>query len=239
MRFQFEETSRRTGEASPLTEPSIPLLVYSNHPSWWEPLTAHYVNRKLFAPKQFYAPIDADALQKYKVFERLGFFGVHADSAKGGTEFLRTTKTIFQRDHSALWVTPEGRFADVRDHEAELMPGLAHLCAHRKSAWVVPAAMEYVFWEERLPEMLVHFGEIVSLTEFPDRDKSDWAIDLNQRLRDAQAKLASLAIARRSEPFENLLRGKQGASGIYDWSRRVKSVFSGRKFEAAHGNHFH
>ncbi|MEM6776663.1 MAG: lysophospholipid acyltransferase family protein [Planctomycetota bacterium] len=235
---QFREISARTGEPSPLEDPTTPLIVYSNHPSWWEPLTAHYVNRKLFDPCQFYAPIDADALQKYKVFEKLGFFGVDPKSSRGGAQFLRVANEIFQRPHTALWVTPEGRFADVRDHEPDLMPGMAHLCRKLQRAWVVPVAMEYVFWEERLPECLVQFGEMVSVTEFRDRDKQEWSRDLKHRLRDAQRRLAELVIARDSQPFENLMRGKQGTSGIYDFSRRLKAWMTGREFHPGHGRQF-
>ncbi|EMI57184.1 lysophospholipid acyltransferase family protein [Rhodopirellula sallentina] len=218
--------------------PDLPVIVYCNHPSWWDPLLAHFINQRLFHPRQLYAPIDAEALQKYKVFEKLGFFGVELHSASGAAAFLQTTAELFRRPATALWLTPEGRFADPRDHDAELMPGLAHLCAKAKEALVVPMSLEYVFWEERLPECLIRFGEAVSLAEFPDRSKSQWGEDLTRRLRENQTHLAARVIARSSEPFHNLLRGKQGVSGVYDWSRRVKSWLTLRRFDASHGHQF-
>lgn len=219
-------------------DPSTPIIVYCNHPSWWDPLLAHFINAQCFAPRQIYAPIDASALEQYKVFGKLGFFGVDLNSSRGAASFLRTTAELFKRESSALWLTPEGRFADARDHEAELMPGLAHLCSRADSAVVVPLSLEYVFWEERLPECLFRFGEVVNVSDFASRTKPEWSDDLNERLRANQAALAELSIARSSEPFTNLLRGQQGARGLYDWSRRIKAFMTGAQFRAAHGENF-
>lgn len=225
-------------QSSPQDDGGLPLIVYSNHPSWWDPLLAHFINKELFAPRQFYAPIDAEALQQYKVFEKLGFFGVQPDSNRGAAQFLKTTSALFRREQSALWVTPEGRFADVRDHEAELMPGLSHVCSKLDRGWVVPLAMEYAFWDERLPLVLFRFGDVISIPTAGDWDKQHWADELTQRLRFSQARLAKLCLDRSSEPFENLLQGKRGASGIYDTARRLKSWMTGQSFQASHGDQF-
>ncbi|GAB5514444.1 lysophospholipid acyltransferase family protein [Rhodopirellula baltica] len=241
LRSQFESMATPLPEQtqrSPLDDGSVPLIVYSNHASWWDPLLAHFINERLLAPRQFYAPIDAEALQQYKVFEKLGFFGVQSDSNRGAAQFLKTTATLFRRDHSALWVTPEGRFADVRDHEAELMPGLSHVCSKLDRGWVVPLAMEYVFWDDRLPLVLFRFGDVISIPTASDWDKQHWTDELTERLRFSQSRLAKLCIDRSSEPFENLLRGKRGASGMYDTARRLKSWMTGQSFQAGHGDQF-
>lgn len=217
---------------------SVPLIVYCNHPSWWDPMIAHFINQRLMAPRQLYAPIEAAALEKYKVLAKLGFFGVDLGSRRGATDFLTTTAALLQRPAAALWLTPEGRFADVRDHDAELMPGLAHLCSRLERGFVVPLALEYVFWDERLPACLLRFGEAMSLAEHPSRSKTQWSEELTTRLRTNQSQLAALAVARATEPFENLLRGKQGASGAYDLARRLRSWLSLKKFDAAHGDKF-
>lgn len=221
-----------------LRDASMPVLVYSNHPSWWDPLLAHFLNRKLLSPRQFYAPIDAEALQQYKVFERLGFFGVDLQSTRGAAKFLKTTMDLFERSHSALWLTPEGRFADVRDQTVPLMPGLAHLCRKLDDGVVVPLSLEYVFWEERLPECLIRFGQMMAISDYPSWDKHDWTETLQNELRNNQQELSKLVIARSAEPFENVLTGHQGARGIYDWSRRVKSWWTGNAFRASHGTQF-
>ncbi len=215
-----------------------PLVVYANHPSWWDPLLAHFLNRGLFPNRQFRAPIDAAALAKYKAFAKLGFYGVQTETAAGAAEFLKHSKRILESPDSALWLTPEGRFADSRDHAAELMPGLAHLCSRRRDGVALPVALEYVFWDERLPVSLVRLGEPLRIADHLDLDKVQWNDLLTRHLRENQDRLKQLAIARSSEPFDNLLVGHRGAGGIYDLFRRLKTMGTGKKFRAQHGKQF-
>lgn len=215
-----------------------PLIVYANHPSWWDPLVAQYLNRVLFDRRTFYAPIDAEALEQYKVFERLGFFGVQLSSKSGASAFLSNSREILGRERAALWMTPEGRFADVRDRDATLMPGLSHLCHRTENAYVVAVALEYAFWDERLPICFASLSRPVRLSEHRNRSKPEWADFLHSELRNTQERLSKLVIERSSEPFDNLLTGKRGTGWFYDSFRRVKSLATGRSFQASHGDQF-
>lgn len=215
-----------------------PLIVYGNHPSWWDPLIAQFLCRQLFAPRQFYAPIDARALEQYQVFRKLGFFGIDLESRAGASAFLKTSQAIVQHTDASLWITPEGRFCDVRDASAPLMPGLAHLATKLPPQGTILAlALEYVFWDERLPVVLARFAQ--PLEADSHRTKPEWNEQLTQQLRTNQSELAVAAQARRAEPFEPLLRGTRGAGGVYDTFRRFKSMATRRRFRASHGEEFH
>ncbi|MCS7470240.1 lysophospholipid acyltransferase family protein [Stieleria sp. ICT_E10.1] len=215
-----------------------PLIVYANHPSWWDPLIAHFLHRALFPQRHFFAPIDSDALEQYSVFEKLGFYGVKLSSTSGAASFLKKSVSILNQPDSAIWITPEGRFADVRDHGAELMPGLSHLCKRSDHAVALPLALEYVFWEERLPVCLVSLGVPLRTGDYPEWSKPDWAKHLAGGLRDAQTRLAELTISRSCEPFDNLLSGTRGGGWVYDSCRRVKAMLTGKSFKAGHGDQF-
>ena len=212
-----------------------PLIVYANHPSWWDPLIAHFVNHTLFQPRQFYAPIDATALEKYRVFSKLGFYGVNLASHSGATAFLKQSCSILQHPATSLWITPEGRFCDCRDHGAAIMPGLPHLCSKLTRGTVVPMAMEVVFWEERLPECLIRFGSPLEPNAKSLAVKSQWLATLTDSLRQAQQQLAVDSIARDATKFTPILHGRAGAGGTYDIMRRLKSLLRGQRFRPEHG----
>ena len=216
----------------------MPVIVYANHPSWWDPLIAHFLHRSLFAQRHFFAPIDAQALDEYRVFAKLGFYGVQMSSASGAGSFLKKSMSILSHSDSVIWMTPEGRFADPRDHDATLMPGLAHLCSRCKNVVVIPLAIEYVFWDERLPVCLTSFGDAIQVDANAERSKTDWANHLEEQLRSTQRRLSQHAIKRSSEPFRNLLRGTKGGGWLYDTCRRVKAFATGREFKANHGDQF-
>ena len=214
----------RRGRSALPVEMSSPLILYGNHPSWWDPLIAHFVTRNLLPGRQFYAPIDAASLGEHRVFEKLGFFGVQLDCRRGAREFLRQSRAILGRGGTALWMTPEGRFTDPRNPELPLRPGLAHLCGQIEQGRVVPVAIEYVFWQQRLPECLVEFGTPIRPAEMPRQDKNAWSDLLTGRLRATQRQLADRVIARSFDPFECLLAGRTGTGGWYAAAQRIRSI---------------
>jgi 1-acyl-sn-glycerol-3-phosphate acyltransferase len=219
-------------------EPGPPVIIFGNHPSWWDPLLAHYLNRRLLGGRQFHAPIDAAALRQYRVFEKLGFYGIELGTTSGAAAFLRTSMAILASGTTALWITPEGRFCDPRDHAAELMPGLAHLCTKLDRGLVIPMALEYPFWEERLPMCLANFGEPIDATTTRGWDKATWNAKLHQRLRSAQRDLSGVVIARESAAIDPLMLGRVGAGIFYDTMRRFKSWLTRSTFRPGHGEHF-
>ena len=211
-----------------------PLVVYTNHPSWWDPIVAHLINAKLFAPRQFRAPIDADALEQYRVFKKLGFFGIQTGTRRGAADFISTGSSVLSSTKDVLWITPEGRFADPRDHSATLMPGLSHLCAKASDGNAIPMAMEYAFWDERLPVCVVRFGEPMSLAS--SSDKPHWRVRLDEQLRTTQVQLAETIIKRDLAPIIPIIKGHEGGGWFYDSFRRLRAKLSGRSFVARHGS---
>lgn len=236
--------------------PHDALVVYANHASWWDPLTAIFVAQQLFGDFPMYAPIDADALRKYPMFARMGFFGVEQHSLRGAAHFLRMADRILSRPGVSLWITPEGRFADVRDTSTSLMPGLAHLGwkfsrsrqavrsasadassppATSRRVWFIPAAVEYTFWEERQPELLFWFGQPISAADMHGAGKTQWDQMLTERLRSAQGDLANAVIARDASQFEILVGGRSGSFAVYDWWRKAVGLLRGQRVQVEHG----
>ncbi|MFN3194175.1 MAG: lysophospholipid acyltransferase family protein [Aureliella sp.] len=228
------------------------LVIYANHASWWDPLLAMYLADSQFGDFQMYAPIDSQAYEKYRMFGKMGFYPIDQTSLEGASNFLRVSRRILQEAGTTIWVTPEGRFCDARDHSAELMPGVAHLAfklakdssrdSERAAHQVgfLPLAVEYVFWEERTPEILVNFGSPIWTTdsELHRHDKSQWQHDLAEGLRKAQKKLAIASIARDSAKFRPLLKSQSGTFFIYDWWRATTNRMRGKSFDAEHSEQF-
>lgn len=210
-----------------------PLIVYGNHPGWWDPLIAHFINRACFTPRQFYAPIDASALRKYRVFAKLGFYGIDLSTYSGAADFLKQSQAILAAPQTAIWLTPEGRFVDCRDHSAELMPGLSHLCFKMKAGHVVAMALEYSFLQERKPECLVRFSDPIEVSSV-ELTKIQWHGRLTERLRAAQVALADEVQQRDLNRFQSLASSRSGVGGVYDLARRLRSFVRGERFQAEH-----
>ncbi|MEO0586204.1 MAG: lysophospholipid acyltransferase family protein [Planctomycetota bacterium] len=233
----------------PLDDPAIvgpdrPLIVYLNHPGWWDPMMAVYLADRFMRDRPHGAPIDAEALEKYAVFRHLGFFGVEPSSATGGRVFLRSASACL--DHGwALWVTAQGEFTDPRQRPIELMPGLAHLVRRRArqaadsddphaAGHVLPVAIEYPFWTERTPEALLHVGEPMPIAGFADAPVEASHERLCVALGDAMDRLAEAAIARDLESLRVVAQGQANVGGVYDLWRRITATLKGQRFDPAH-----
>lgn len=214
--------------------PDRPLIVYLNHPSWWDPLVCLEIALRLYPDRRHYGPIEAVALARYGFFGRLGFFGVEPGTARGARRFLDVSLDVLRRPAAALWVTPGGRSCDPRERPVVLQPGLGHLARRLKCGVVAPLALEYPFWDERFPEALARFGEPVDVEDVGMR-AADWNTLLTERLAEAQDLLAEDAKSRDLARFDTLLSGDAGVGGVYDLWRRVRARFRGERFRREHG----
>lgn len=218
----------------PATLRDKPLIIYFNHPSWWDPLVCLRLAQQLWPERRHYGPIDANALGKYGFFEKLGFFGVEPGSARGARRFLAVSQEILSRPDAALWIAAEGRFTDCRERPVKLRSGLGHLAVRVRNAVLLPLAFEYPFWEERTPEALARFGEELPASD-AELKASDWTEVLAERLQDSQDALLAESLSRDQARFETLLGGRAGVGGVYDVWRRLRARLRGERFRPEHG----
>ena len=223
----------RVSQPERLRGASGPLIVYGNHSSWWDPLSAFLLAWKLMPRRKHYAPMDAESLERYRMFKHLGVFPVALKTVRGGVHFLRVGEAVL-RAGGVLWVTPQGKFADVRSG-LEFRPGLAALAARMRQCTVLPLAIEYIFWDERLPEALLHFGEPIEVN-------GESAAELEERLVAALAQamgdLKEMALKREPQAFSTtLLRGRVGTGGFYGLGQRARAALRGQRYRAEHTLH--
>jgi 1-acyl-sn-glycerol-3-phosphate acyltransferase len=231
----------------------VPIIIYANHASWWDPLICLLLQDRCFRDRRAFAPIDAKALDQYRFFSRLGFFGVPQNSVRGAAQFLKNSTEILAQPNTVLWLTPQGRFADARERPAQFKAGLGHLPRRIERAAFVPLALEYVFWEERKPEVLCRFGraEIIgrnseqlfrSLERFdasgrtPAPPAEVWTNHFERRLEATQGKLAVEAQRRQATAFHPILKSRSGVGLIYDTWRSARAAVTGRDFHREHGH---
>lgn len=224
----------RWGEPA-LAADAGPIIVYSNHPAWWDAAVYVLAADRLFSRYESYAPIDAAMLERYGIFSRIGAFGVDLGSPRGAAEFLAAGAEILSRRDRALWVAAQGRFSDVRDRPLGIKPGVARLPELVPDCVVLPLAVEYAFWTERGAESFVAFGH-------PMRGRDLLALPRPARLARLEGSLTATldrlggdVALRDPGRFRCLIEGNRGIGGVYDGWRRIMAAMRGRRFDPSHG----
>jgi hypothetical protein len=230
----------RISGTPPMTvPPDRPVIVFTNHPSWWDPALFILLSLRHFPGRPGFGPMEEEALARYGLFRRFGVFGISKTGVDGARRFLRLSRSVLAEPGGAggrpmLWVTAEGAFTDPRIRPVRLRPGIAHLASAIPDAVLLPLAIEYVFWNESRPEALMRFG--TPLDADPAVRPAEWILRLEAALTETMDRLAADAQARDPARFELLRSGTAGIGGPYDWWRRARAWTSGQRFDAAHGS---
>ena len=218
-----------------------PLVVCLNHPSWWDPLTAILLSRFLEPRADHYAPMDALAFSRYGVFEKLGLFPVEQGTPRGAAQFLRAASHLLHDSNAVLWLTPQGGFTDTRTRPITFKAGLDSLLRRAPEVTVLPLAIEYTFWNERLPEALTLLGKPLtfsrgSLTGLESDTGGTPGELVAAALERSQDALAALSAKRDPALFTPMLVGASGTSGIYGGWQRIRARLRGERFDGEHGS---
>lgn len=219
----------------PEDRPGVPLVVYSNHPAWWDAALLVVLAGRLLPGREGYGPIDAPMLRKYGFFARLGMFGVEPGTARGAAAFLRAAREVLAEPRRMMVITAQGGFTDARVRPVRLEAGVARLAELAPDARFLPLAIEYVHWTERGPEALCAFGRPIDGADLAGLPRPERLGRLERGLEAAMDRLARDAIARDPGRFVSLLEGRAGVGGIYDLWRRAKAAIRGERFDPAHG----
>jgi 1-acyl-sn-glycerol-3-phosphate acyltransferase len=214
--------------------PKGPLIVYSNHPAWWDAAVYILAADRFFPAYESYAPIDAAMLQQYGVFGRIGAFGVDLDTPRGAAAFLASSREILASPNRALWITAQGRFSDVRERPLGLKPGVARLVELAPDCTIIPLAIEYGFWLERGAEAFIGFGAPLSGHALLDQSRPARLAHLEDSLAATLDRLSADVQSRDPARFRTVIEGRSGVGGVYDGWRRIAAAMRGRSFDPSH-----
>jgi 1-acyl-sn-glycerol-3-phosphate acyltransferase len=207
-----------------------PLVIYTNHPSWWDPALLLLASAKLFPARTGFGPMEAAQLRRYGMFRKFGVFPV-APGPAGARDFLRQAAVILRHPNAMLAITAEGRFTDPRARPLTLRPGIAHLARAAPHAVFLPLALDYAFWNESRPEALLRFGAPVPTAGLSLRESQ---AALTAALTQAMDALAADSATRDPTRFATMLNGTAGAGLLYDSWRRARAYANGQRFSPRH-----
>ena len=96
----------------------------------------------------------------------------------------------------------------------------------------LPLAIEYPFWDVRLPETLLHFAPPVAI---PSGTSTEQATrELEAALATAMGTLREASMRRDASAFTTLFTGARGTGGVYAVIRRIRALLGGKDVKVDH-----
>lgn len=134
-----------------------PILIVSNHTSWWDPLVLLHASQHLLRT-QGHAMMDAKNLRRLPFFSLVGAFGVDLDEPSDGAAAVRHAARLLDRPGRMVWIFPQGDERPISERPLGFRGGAAQVARVAKSAVTIPAAIRYEHAGEELPRLYLSFG---------------------------------------------------------------------------------
>jgi 1-acyl-sn-glycerol-3-phosphate acyltransferase len=185
-----------------------PVLILSNHTSWWDPLVILHASQHLLGTDG-HALMDAKNLRKLPFFAMVGAFGVDLDQPADGAAAMRYAAKLLDRPGRMVWIFPQGTERPITERPLAFRPGAAEIARVAKRARVLPAALRYEFASTEKPVLYLSFGEPISADRDPARGRA-------QQEEAVEAELARIERAVRGEVglgFEDTWTSTPAAAG--------------------------
>ncbi len=134
-----------------------PILVVSNHTSWWDPLVLLHASAHLLGTEG-HAMMDAKNLRRLPFFSLVGAFGVDLDEPSDGAAAVRHAARLLDRPGRMVWIFPQGDERPITERPLGFRGGAAQIARVARSAVTIPVAIRYEHAAEELPRLHLSFG---------------------------------------------------------------------------------
>lgn len=192
-----------------------PLIVYLNHPGWWDGYMCFLIARELLRGRfDGYVMMEEPQLRAYRFFSWCGAFSIDRHSPRAAARSVAyISRLLRERPGRALYIFPQGEFAPNDRRPLRVFPGLAHIVRRAGGATLLPVALRYEFRGEQRPEAFMLLGPA---HHSDGDDLRALSAEAAARLTESADTLRDLVLAEQGASFHTLLRGRPGVNRVFD-----------------------
>lgn len=132
------------------------LILYANHPSWWDGFAMHHVC--VAHGRDAYCLMEEQNLQRFRFLSRLGAFSIRRGDPRSAVESLGASRTLLRKPRAGLIIFPQGVLTPHAKAPLQLERGI-ELLARRAKATCVPVGLRYAFFEAERPDLVIEVGQ--------------------------------------------------------------------------------
>ncbi|MBE0644285.1 MAG: lysophospholipid acyltransferase family protein [Bacteroidetes bacterium] len=157
LRHRFAAVHLKGAENVPVDGGGVPVVLYANHPGWWDAVLPLVLSRKHFR-HDAYAMMEEEQVARYGFFRKVGCFSVVRENPRAAMRSLQYAADLLRGSSRALWVFPQGVLTSAEKRPLRFYTGTARLLRDIGEVIAIPVAFRYEFVEDELPEAFIACG---------------------------------------------------------------------------------
>lgn len=202
----------------------LPVLLYLNHPSWWDGYMPFLLSDELWRREAFLM-MEEPQLRRYGFFRYCGVFSVDRhDPREGMRSVAYAAELLGKHPGRCLWLFPQGELAPNDRRPLHSFAGAAHIAKRAAPVRCVPVALRYEFGAEQRAEAFIRLGRS-HIVEAGSNARSLHR-EMDERLESELDALRTDVLEGRVATYRTILRGRQSVNVVWD---RVRERFDPRR----------
>lgn len=148
---------------------NVPTILFAPHCNWWDGIVLYNITHRIFRKE---IRLMVEELNRFPLLRRGGAYSVNKKSPQSAMKALQYSVDLLGDLRNILCIFPQGIIRPPRFRPIEFQTGLAYIAQNAVKKYgrvnLVPCAIDYCFFRDNRPEVIVDFGKRIELSkEFP------------------------------------------------------------------------
>jgi len=164
-----------------LNNKTLPILLISNHVSWWDGFWAEYINKCLFHRRIYFMMLE-EQLRKYWIFNFTGGYSVKKKS-RSVLETIRYTRELLNDNNNMVLIFPQGEIQSLYNQNVSFESGLERILRDKENKVQVVFIVNFIdYFSCRKPGIYFYLQECSCKTFDKQSIQESYTLFYNQSL---------------------------------------------------------
>lgn len=153
-------------------EKDVPTILFAPHCNWWDGIVLYNTTHRIFHKE---IRLMVEELNRFPLLRRGGAYSVNKKSPQSAMKALQYSVDVVGDLRNMLCIFPQGIIRPPHFRPIEFQTGLAYIAENAVKKYgkvnLIPMAVDYAFFRDNRPEVIVEFGKRIELRKDNELDK--------------------------------------------------------------------
>ena len=147
-------------------EKDVPTILCAPHCNWWDGIVLYNTTHRIFHKE---IRLMVEELNRFPLLRRGGAYSVNKKSPQSAMKALKYSVDVVGDLRNMLCIFPQGIIRPPHFRPIEFQTGLAYIAENALKKYgkvnLIPMAVDYAFFRDNRPEVIVEFGKRIELRQ--------------------------------------------------------------------------